>query len=78
MKTAISIPDKIFETAEKLAKRRGQSRSHLYAQALNSYVEKHYTDDVTENLNKIYDQENSSIDAVFQNVQSHSLPVDSW
>ncbi len=34
MKTAISIPDEIFEQAERLAKTRGWSRSELYANAV--------------------------------------------
>ncbi|MEM6753148.1 MAG: ChpI protein, partial [Cyanobacteria bacterium P01_C01_bin.38] len=33
MKTAISIPDPLFEAAEQFAKRLGLSRSELYAMA---------------------------------------------
>lgn len=33
MKTAVSIPDNIYTSAEKLAKRLGKSRSQLYTQA---------------------------------------------
>jgi predicted DNA-binding protein len=35
MKTAISLPDEVFESAEQLAKRLGKSRSELYALAIN-------------------------------------------
>lgn len=38
MKTAISTPDAIFEEAERVAKRRGTSRSELYARAIDEYV----------------------------------------
>jgi metal-responsive CopG/Arc/MetJ family transcriptional regulator len=38
VKTAISIPDAIFEEAERLAKIRGWSRSELYAKAVSAYV----------------------------------------
>ena len=38
MKTAISIPDALFEEAERLAKTRGWSRSELYANAVTAYV----------------------------------------
>jgi predicted transcriptional regulator len=38
VKTAISIPDTIFEDAERLAKRRGWSRSELYARAVADFV----------------------------------------
>jgi metal-responsive CopG/Arc/MetJ family transcriptional regulator len=34
VKTAISIPDEIFEQAERLAKIRGWSRSELHANAV--------------------------------------------
>src|SRR5207249_304495 len=34
MKTAISVPDKLFQQAERIAKRRRVSRSQLYASAL--------------------------------------------
>jgi hypothetical protein len=34
MKTAISIPDKVFKEAERLARRLGQSRSKLYGEGV--------------------------------------------
>lgn len=39
MKTAISIPDELFERAERMARRSGTSRSELYAQALDAYLQ---------------------------------------
>ena len=38
MKTAVSIPDPLFEAAERLARRRGLRRSQLYAEALQRLV----------------------------------------
>ena len=35
MKTAISIPDEVFRSAERLAQRLGVSRSELYAKAVD-------------------------------------------
>ena len=40
MKTAISIPDELFEQAEKLAAERCLSRSALYAVALKALVDR--------------------------------------
>jgi predicted transcriptional regulator len=40
MKTAISIPDEIFEAAERLAKRLKRSRSEIYSRALAETVAK--------------------------------------
>ena len=41
MKTAISIPDNIFESADDLAKRLGLSRSELYVKAIVQYLAEH-------------------------------------
>ena len=54
MKTAVSIPDRVFDAAEKLAARLGVSRSQLYANALASLVEMHREDLITSRLNEIY------------------------
>ena len=54
MKTAISIPEPIFKTAERLAKRLGLSRSELYVRAISSYVESQKGQRVTDLLNEIY------------------------
>ena len=56
MKTAVSIPDPVFEQAERLAKARKMSRSELYSRALLAYVEQHSDDSVTEALNRFYGQ----------------------
>ncbi len=70
MKTAISIPDSLYESAEKLARRLGESRSELYAKAVKSYVEKHQDDKITAKLNEVYDNEPSTLDPVLANLQS--------
>lgn len=78
MKTAISIPDKVFESAEKLANRLGQSRSQLYTQAVSSYITKHQGDDVTKKLDEIYGTQDSKLDSGLADLQSKSLPKDEW
>jgi len=60
MKTAISIPDKVYRSAEALAARLGVSRSELYARALAALVEKHRESLITERLNQIYAPEGES------------------
>lgn len=47
MKTAVSIPDDVFEEAERLASRLQTSRSKLYARALAEFVARHDDDRVT-------------------------------
>jgi metal-responsive CopG/Arc/MetJ family transcriptional regulator len=53
MKTAISIPDDIFEDAERLARRLKQSRSEVYSRALAEYVARHAPDRVTEQMDRV-------------------------
>jgi metal-responsive CopG/Arc/MetJ family transcriptional regulator len=72
MKTAISIPDNVYESAEQLAQRLGKSRSELYTKAIKSYVEKHQDIKVTEMLNKVYSSEASNLDPVLANLQTQS------
>ncbi len=38
MKTAVSLPDELFERAEIEAAKRGMSRSGFYAEAIKSYI----------------------------------------
>jgi len=52
MKTAISIPDEVFEGAERLARRTKRSRSRLFSDALKEYLARHTPDRVTEAMNK--------------------------
>ncbi len=51
MKTAISIPDDIFEEAERAAKRLGVSRSELFTQAVKSFLATRMERNVTESYN---------------------------
>ena len=53
MKTAISIPDDIFEGAEKLARQTKRTRSQLFSDALKEYLARHMTDNVTEAMNHV-------------------------
>ena len=80
MKTAISIPDPIFQAAEGLAHRLGISRSQLYAKAIEEYMESHKNQNVTELLNSIYDEESPSpsIDKELRAMQSKSIPKEKW
>lgn len=56
MKTAVSIPDKVFEEAERLARRTKRSRSAVYSRALAEYVARHAPDRVTEAMDRALDE----------------------
>ena len=78
MKTAISIPDPIFQAAEGLAHRLGMSRSQLYAKAVAEYMDAHKNQNVTEILNKIYQDEPASLDQQLHSMQLQSVPKEEW
>ena len=56
MKTAISLPDKIFQEAERYAQRTKKSRSQLYSEAVAEYLARHSPDQVTETMNRVMDE----------------------
>ncbi len=78
MKTAISIPDPIFNEAEGLAHRLGISRSQLYAKAVAEYTKLRKTENITEALNKVYTEEASGLDKELSTMQSQSLEKEEW
>lgn len=78
MKTAVSIPDKVYKDAEKLASQLGTSRSQLYARALSSYVTLHSRGNITERLNVIYGSGPSELEKGLSDLQYSSLPVEKW
>ena len=55
MKTAVSIPDDVFEKVERLARRGKRSRSEVFSAALREYVARHSPEEVTEALNRMCD-----------------------
>lgn len=80
MKTAVSIPDRVFLSAEKLAVRLGVSRSELYSKALATLVEKHREDIITSQLNELYGPggEDSSLSREDSVLQARSLRREKW
>lgn len=53
MKTAVSIPDDVFEKVERLVRRAGKSRSEVYSEALREYIARHAPDEVTEAMDRV-------------------------
>lgn len=78
VKTAVSIPDPVFAAAEELADRLGVSRSQLYTRALSDLLEQRREDWVTEELDRIYARQPSTLEPALARLQSASLPKDDW
>ena len=81
MKTAISIRDDVFESAERVARRLGVSRSELYTRAVREYLSRLPGEQVTERLNAVYegaDESASSLDDTLAALQLRSLGDEDW
>ncbi len=78
MKVAVSVPDLIFNAAERLAKQRQMARSQLFTEALEEYVLRHGSDAITSKLNDIYSSEDSKVETTLFRAQLASLKHEKW
>ena len=69
MKTAISLPDELYQVAERTAIQLGIPRSQLFAKALEEYIKTHAKEKITKKLNEIYKREDSKVDPLLMNAQ---------
>jgi Arc/MetJ-type ribon-helix-helix transcriptional regulator len=74
-KTAVSLPDPLFQSAERLAARMGVSRSELYRRALEELLARHDESRVTAQLNEVYADpaDNAGLDPGLARLQSRSV-----
>lgn len=78
MKTAISIPNDIFVSAEQLARRLNMSRSELYTRAIKQYIAECRHTGVKEKLDQVYASDSASIDSAILDAQAISIPMEEW
>ena len=78
MKTAVSIPDDIFEGAERLARRTKRSRSRIFSEALKEYLQRHSPDEVTEVMNKACDEIGTTEEQFVAAASSRILKNTEW
>ena len=76
MKTAVSLPDPLFEEAERVAERLGLSRSELYARAIARFVREQTGDAISEAINRVVKKTQLSVDPVLVRMQAASLGAD--
>jgi metal-responsive CopG/Arc/MetJ family transcriptional regulator len=62
MKTAISLPDDLFYAAEETAEELGIPRSRLIANALREFISRHRKEHITEQLNRVYEKIDKSME----------------
>ena len=78
MKTAISVPDDVFELSEKLAKKLKVSRSQIFAMGVKKLAEEHDEEDLIANINKVCEKVDTSVDPVLFKMAMISLPKEEW
>ena len=78
MKVAVSIPDSIFDAAERLAERRNVPRSQVFAEALEQYLKEHGGESIRQALDAIYSTEDSRLDSAVAEAQAKVLDDEAW
>ena len=78
MKTSISLPDPLFEATNALAERLGIPRSQVVAQALREYLEQQQQQYLTESLNQVYAEVDSTLTVKDLRLQQTSLEREDW
>lgn len=78
MKTAVSVPNEIFERVERLARDAGRSRSEVYSAALREYVARHAPDQITESLDRVVEQAEAGKDAFVEAAGHRILEAAEW
>ena len=78
MKIAVSVPDDVFERAERLARRAGRSRSEVYSSALREYVARHSPDEVTDALDRVMAEVGETTDPFVREAGARVLETTEW
>jgi len=80
MKTAVSVPDEVFEKAERLARSAGRSRSEVYSAALREYIARHAPDEITEAVDRVVARlgQESPADEFMRRATRRSLESTEW
>jgi metal-responsive CopG/Arc/MetJ family transcriptional regulator len=78
MKTAVSIPDDVFEKVERFARRTRRSRSEVFSTALREYMARHAPDEVTEAINRAVDDVKDQTDEFIAAAAHRVLEKSEW
>jgi CBS domain containing-hemolysin-like protein len=78
MKTAISVPNNIFELSEKLAKKLKVSRSRIFAMGVEKLSEQYDEEEIIAGINRVCEKVDTSVDPVLFKMSMLSLPKDEW
>jgi predicted transcriptional regulator len=78
MKAAVSIPDEVFQEADRLARELKTSRSQLYSRALKEFLARHAPDQVTAAMNRVCDDVGATPDGFRRRAARRVLQDTEW
>ena len=78
MKTAISIPDKVYVEAERLSRRLKKSRSQVYSEAVAEYIARHDPEAVTDAMNRFCEEIDTRPDPAIAAAARRRLEAIEW
>jgi len=78
MKIAVSVPQDVFERAERLARREGRSRSDVYSTAVREYVARHAPDEVVDALDRVVAEVGPEPDTFVVAASRRTLASSEW
>lgn len=78
MRTAVSIPDEVFEKAERLARSTKKSRSQLFSDAIKEYVARHAPEDITDAMDRVCSEVENRKDEFVSSAARRILERSEW
>lgn len=78
MKTAISIPDDLFASADAFAARSQLSRSELFARAIREYLQRYDQDQITRELDDLVEQLDTRLEPDLAGASRRALERSEW
>ncbi len=78
MKTAVSVPNEVYQQAEDLARLTGRSRSEIYSTALRHYLVQHQAAPVTEAMDRVLAEIDPEPDPFLDAVARETLVEAEW
>jgi metal-responsive CopG/Arc/MetJ family transcriptional regulator len=78
MKTAVSVPDALFEQVDRLARRSHRSRSEVYSAALREYMARHAPDEVTEAIDQVVAELGEAVESFTGEAARRTLGGAEW
>ena len=78
MKVAVSIPDPLFEEAERVSQRLRIPRSQLYSRALQAFVRQHSGEELTARVNAALERIGTPQEPGWENPGLEVLRRETW